>query len=459
MLNMKRLLVLFLCVLGGLRVEGVVGQQIDGTVAMVGTRPILLSDVEMELMRMRMQGEAVGSQSRCEVLESLLLKNLLLDQADMDSVMVSESEVSGEVDRRIQFFIHQVGSEEELVRQYGKPVREIREELSTMLAEQRRMERVRASVVGDVKVTPSQVKEFYARVSKDSLPMMPEAYIYRQLVMAPLSSEKATFEVKERLLGLRQRILNGERFSTLAMAYSEDRASAARGGEMGYMPRESFVKPFADAAFALQDGQVSQIVETEYGYHIIQMIGKKGKTANVRHILLKPHYTSSMIQATVERLDSIRGAVLNDSLTFEEACYRYSTDKETRLSGGLSINPLHGGVKLDKESMVPTDYYEVRALEPNGMSMPFESRDLRGNVVVKVVQLVRRVPMHRATIEEDYDVIQDLAKREKEKQLFENWLAKKEQSLYVSIDSQFSGCTFERDYWSHCIRKAPGVAE
>lgn len=456
---MKRVAVMVLCAMGAMCTYGLRGQQIDGTVAMVGTRTVLLSDVEMELMRLRMQGVPLTSRSRCEVLESLLLKNILLDQADMDSVVVSENELSGEVDRRIQYFIQQVGSEDELVRQYGKPVREIRAELSTMLTEQRRTERVRTSVVGDVKVAPSQVKRFYERTAQDSLPMMPEAYVYRQLVMAPLSSEMATYDVKERLLGLRQRILNGERFSTLAMAYSEDRTSAARGGEMGYMPRESFVKPFADAAFALQDGQVSQIVETEYGYHIIQMIGKKGKTANVRHILLKPHYTATMIQATVDRLDSIRSAVLQDSLTFEQTCYRYSTDKETRLNGGVSINPVHGGVKLDKESMVPSDYYEVRTLEPNGISKPFESRDVRGNVVVKVVQLVRRVPMHRATLEEDYDVVQGLAKQEKEKQLFENWLAKKEQSLYVSIDSQFSDCTFTREYWGHCIRKPSAEKE
>jgi len=240
----------------------------------------------MELMRMRMQGVPVNANSRCEVLESLLLKNVLLDQADLDSVVVKSSEVDAEVDRRIQYFLQQVGGETELVKQYGKPIREIRAELATMLTDQRRAERVRASVVGDVKVTPSQVKNFYAHVVPDSLPLMPESFIYRQLVMQPVSSDNATYEVKERLLALRQRILQGERFATLAMAYSEDRASAARGGEMGYMPKESFVKPFADAAFALQDGQVSQIVETEYGFHIIQMIGKKGKTANVRHILL-----------------------------------------------------------------------------------------------------------------------------------------------------------------------------
>lgn len=451
MLRIERIGMVLLCALGAFSAQG---QQIDGTVALVGTRMVLQSDVEMELMRMRMQGIPVNANSRCEVLESLLLKNVLLDQADLDSVVVKDSEVSAEVDRRVQFFLQQVGSEEELVKQYGKPMRAIRSELATMLSEQRRTEQVRSSVVGNVKIAPSQVKSFYERTPQDSLPMMPEAYVYRQLVMTPISSENATFDVKERLLKLRQRILNGERFSTLAMAYSEDRGSAAKGGEMGYMPRESFVKPFADAAFALQDGQVSQIVETEYGFHIIQMIGKRGKTANVRHILLKPHYTSTMIQATKEKLDSIRTEVLADSLTFERACYRYSTDKETRLNGGIAINPMHGSMKLDKESMVPSDYYEVRALEPNGISKPFESQDIRGNVVVKLIQLVRRIPMHRATIEEDYDVIQNLAKKEKEKDLFESWLAKKEQSLYVTIDPKFAGCTFQREYWSHCVRKA-----
>ena len=271
MLRVREIAVLLLCVLFASEVQG---QRIDGTVAQVGTRVVLQSDVEMELMRMRMQGVPVNANSRCEVLESLLLKNVLLDQADLDSVVVKSSEVDAEVDRRIQYFLQQVGGETELVKQYGKPIREIRAELATMLTDQRRAERVRASVVGDVKVTPSQVKNFYAHVVPDSLPLMPESFIYRQLVMQPVSSDNATYEVKERLLALRQRILQGERFATLAMAYSEDRASAARGGEMGYMPKESFVKPFADAAFALQDGQVSQIVETDYGFHIIQMIGK-----------------------------------------------------------------------------------------------------------------------------------------------------------------------------------------
>ena len=445
MLRVREIAVLLLCVLFASEVQG---QRIDGTVAQVGTRVVLQSDVEMELMRMRMQGVPVNANSRCEVLESLLLKNVLLDQADLDSVVVKSSEVDAEVDRRIQYFLQQVGGETELVKQYGKPIREIRSELATMLTDQRRAERVRASGVGDVKVTPSQVKNFYAHVVPDSLPLMPESFIYRQLVMQPVSSDNATYEVKERLLALRQRILQGERFATLAMAYSEDRASAARGGEMGYMPKESFVKPFADAAFALQDGQVSQIVETEYGFQIIQMIGKKGKTANVRHILLKPHYTAAMIRGAEAKLDSIRAEVMADSLSFEQACYRYSTDKETRLNGGVSINPMRGGMKLDKEAMVPTDYYEVRALAPGDVSKPFESRDARGNVVVKLVQLVRRIPMHRATLEEDYDVVQNLAKEEKERSLFEEWLAKKIKTVYVSIDPEFENCTFQRDYWT-----------
>ena len=422
-------------------------QLVDGTVATVGTRMILRSDLEMELLRMKMQGNTTTAADICPVLENLLIHDLLLDQADLDSVTTDLGRVNQEVDQRISYFIMQTGSEAELERQYGRSIRDIKREMRELIGEQQRAEHVRSQLVKGVKITPSAVEAFYRKQVPDSLPTVPERYVLRQIVLNPISSADAEYAVKERLIGLRERILKGERFSTLAMAYSEDRSSAAKGGEMDYLPRESFVKAFADVAFSLQDGQVSQIVKTEYGYHIIQMVGRKGNMAKVRHILLKPNYTSDVIASTVARLDSVRTLVLNDSITFEDAAAMYSDDKDTRLNGGLMTDQQSGAAKLQKETMVPVDYYEVRKLKDGQISPAFESRDRLGNVVVKIIKLERTIPTHRVNLTEDYADVQQLAKRQEEQKLMARWIQRKQQSIYMRIDKKFSDCKFQYPYW------------
>lgn len=420
---------------------------IDGTVATVGTRMILYSDVEMEMLRMRLQGQSTEQVKPCKVLEDLLVHHLLLDQADLDSVRSFDDEAAQEVEQRISFFLQQTGSEAELERQYGKSIKELKREMQGMMAQQRRAQFVRQEIIKNVKVTPSQVKEFYQQVPVDSLPLVPESYIYRQLVLKPVESEEADFLVRERLLELRERILKGERFATLAVAYSEDRNSAVRGGEMGFLPKESFVKPFADAAFSLQEGQVSQIVKTEFGYHIIQMIGRRGDMVNVRHILMKPTYSSEIIQQTILRADSIAGLTKGEDITFENICSKYSDDTETKNNGGLAVNPQMGGVKLTRETMMPVDYFSLQKLQEGSISSAFESRDSKGNVVVKVVQLVRRIDSHRMNLDDDYPEIMALAKQHRESEVFERWLRGKRANIYLRLEPIYSQCDFTRSFW------------
>lgn len=423
------------------------GRMVDGIVASVGTHPVFLSDIQMELMRMQMQGENAPEIGECEILESVLIHNLLLDQADHDSIPQSSGGASHEVNRRIAYFVQQAGSEKELERRYGRSIREIRKEMQTMIDEQQRAAQVRQSVVKDVSVTPSEVVEFYHQQPLDSLPMVPQSYIFRQLVLNPLSEQEAEYEVRERLLALRNRILKGENFAGLATAYSEDRASAIKGGEMGYMPKDSFVKPFADAAVSLQEGQVSNIVKTEFGYHILQMVGRKGKLINVRHILLKPSYTPTMMRATAARLDSIRG-LLCDTLTFEQACFAYSEDKESRLSGGYAVNPRAGGLAFDREVMQPTDFYAIKDLKEGEVSRAYQGFDKHGGAVVKIVKLEKVIPAHRLNLELDYDKVQELAKRKKEEEKFRSWIEDKVKHTYVRISKEFKDCRFTNDCWS-----------
>lgn len=423
-------------------------QLLDGTIANVGTRQLLYSDVEMEMLRAGMMSNKVQKNTACGILETLLLHYMLLDQADLDSIPRPNLENSQEIEQRLAFFIQQAGSEAALEKQYGRSIKEIRAEMEQLLSEQRRSEQVRAKIIDKVMVTPSEVKRFYQALHKDSLREIPEQFVYRQLVLAPIEATEAEFQVKEKLLALRERILKGERFSTLAVAYSEDRGSAIKGGEMGLMPREGFVKPFADAAFALKEGQVSPIVKTEYGYHIIQMIGKKGKLANVRHILLRPTYSTTVLAKTVEKLDSIKALILKDSISFEKACSKFSDDKDTKLNGGLALNPQNGSNQLDKEAILPVDYYAIKELKEEGqISAPFESRDKAGNVVLKVIRLERVIPPHKMNLEEDYPLVQSLAKTQKEQQKFDKWVENKQKNIYISLDNRYADCPFKYSFW------------
>lgn len=440
----KRLAILLVAFLG---VDCVCAQLLDGTIANVGTRQLLYSDVEMEMVRARMQNAEAQKNTTCGVLEGLLVHYMLLDQADLDSIPLQSLDNSQEIEQRLSHYIQQAGSEDALEKQYGRTIAEIRQEMSQLVGEQRRSEQVRGKIIEKVLVTPSEVKQYFAALPSDSLQLIPEQFIYRQLVLSPIEAAEAEFQVKEKLLNLRERILKGERFSTLAVAYSEDRGSSIKGGEMGYMPREGFVKSFADAAFALNDGQVSPIVKTEYGYHLIQMIGKKGKLANVRHILLRPSYSSEILSRTVKRLDSIKALIGADSLTFEDACLKYSDDKDTRLNGGFAVNPQTGGTTLDKETMMPVDYYAIKELKVGEMSAPFESRDRLGNVVIKVIRLERVIPSHKMNLNEDYALVQSMAKQQKEREVFDDWVEKKQSNMYIWLDSRYADCPFKYTFW------------
>lgn len=440
----KRLAILLVAFLG---VDCVSAQLLDGTIANVGTRQLLYSDVEMEMVRARMQNAEAQKNTTCGVLEGLLVHYMLLDQADLDSIPLQSLDNSQEIEQRLSHYIQQAGSEDALEKQYGRTIAEIRQEMSQLVGEQRRSEQVRGKIIEKVLVTPSEVKQYFAALPSDSLQLIPEQFIYRQLVLSPIEAAEAEFQVKEKLLNLRERILKGERFSTLAVAYSEDRGSSIKGGEMGYMPREGFVKSFADAAFALNDGQVSPIVKTEYGYHLIQMIGKKGKLANVRHILLRPSYSSEILSRTVKRLDSIKALIGADSLTFEDACLKYSDDKDTRLNGGFAVNPQTGGTILDKETMMPVDYYAIKELKVGEMSAPFESRDRLGNVVIKVIRLERVIPSHKMNLNEDYALVQSMAKQQKERKVFDDWVEKKQSNMYIWLDSRYADCPFKYTFW------------
>lgn len=427
---------------------------IDQILAVVGAEKILLSDIEQEFLRMRMSGIDTETDFKCEIFEEQLIHKLLVNQAAIDSIEVDPGTVDSEMERNLRYFINQVGSEAELEKYFNKPMFRIRADLRKSMREGLTSKEMQETIVKNVTVTPSEIKSYYRKIPKDSIPIIPERYEIRQIVLYPGTSNEAKLEIKEQLLDIRERVLKGERFATLAVAYSQDRATASRGGELGFQSREELVKSFADVAFNLKDGQVSQIVETEYGFHLIQMIERKQDRVNVRHILMKPTFSMEQLLQSTQKLDSIVTLVKTDSLTFSQAAIRFSDDKTTRTNGGLLINP-HGNTNLfnsslfEKEHLPPADFYVIKDLKEGEISAPFESRDEHANVVNKVVMINRIIPSHTANLDLDYETIQKMALMEKKQKVFEEWIQKMVKTTFIRIDPSYQNCQFQYEGWLH----------
>lgn len=421
-------------------------QMIDKVVAVVGGEKLLLSDIEEELMRSKMQG-GQGQLDRCQLFENMLTHKLLLHQAKIDSLELNQASVENEMDRRLRYFVAQIGSEQALERYFNRSMYQIKDDLRESIGEQMLAQQMQQKIVDKVDLTPEEVKRFYSEIPQDSLPEVPEQYEIQQIMIYPPSNSEAKFAVRQRLLELRERILNGDNFATLARIYSEDRGSGLRGGELGMRSRDEFVKEFSNAAFNLKEGQVSSVVETEFGFHIIQMIEHKGNTANVRHILMKPQYSSDMMSAAIQRLDSIATAVASDSITFERAALRFSADKKSAMNQATLINPYTGTTLFQKEQLETADYYVIRDLKVGQTSKPFESQDDHANVVIKMVRLKRIVPAHRVNLHDDYDAIQRIAKSRAEAEILSQWLRKQQKDTYIKIAPEFSSCPFHAPGW------------
>lgn len=448
-INLKKVRILFLAAsLAALNFSTVSSQEvIDQVVAVVGGDMVLLSDIEQEVLRIKMQGYLPDGDIKCTVFEEMLIHKLLLHQSRIDSIQSNEMMVEGEMERRLNFFINQVGSESALEKYFNKSIFQIKDDIRKMVRETQLTQQMRSSIVENVSITPSEVKSFYKNIPQDSLPQIPDQFELRQIVMYPSSSGDAKLEVRERLLEIRERILKGERFAPLAVAYSEDRASATKGGELGFRSREELVKSFADVAFSLKEGQVSQIVESEYGFHIIQMIEKRGDQVNVRHILMKPSFTSDVLMKTSQRLDSIAYFIRSDSLDFTQAARLFSEDTKTKVGGGIMINPQTGTSLFEKEHLPPADFFVIKNLNVGEVSQPFESRDEHANIIYKIITVTRIIPSHRANLKDDYAAIQAIAKSKKEQEVFMEWVDKTKKTTYIRIESSFVNCDFKLDGW------------
>ena len=384
----------------------------------------------------------------------MMENKIFLMQARIDSLTVNYDMVDGELSNRIDQYRTFLGGDEELEKYFGKPLYKLRQEWRQMFEEQSLIQSEQGEIAGRIpEVTPYDVQQFLDTVSVEDLPVVPIKYQLSQICIYP-DREAAAMAVKERLLSLRERVINGERFATLARIYSEDPGSARRGGELGMASKSIFWPAFSDAAMALRPGVISQIVETPDGYHIIEVIEKKGDMFNARHILLKPQYTAEDREKAFSRLDSLRTKILDDEIKFNLAARFFSEDPATRTNGGQMADPATGSSYFEIDQLKPADYAAIQDLKEGEISEPVESTDNEGyqqgrtgNTVYKIIRVDKIVPAHSASFTNDYAELQGRVRGLRQMQAIDEFLEKKIKETYIVIDPMYKECPFSRDIW------------
>lgn len=432
----------------GVQAQGV----IDEVIWVVGDEAILRSEVEEERIRAQYEGQQLKGDPYCVIPEQLAIQKLFLHQAEIDSVEANESSVSHQVDMRINYYINQIGSKEKMEEYFRKTSTEIREEMMTTVRNQMIIQQMQSKLTENIKPTPADIRRFYNSLPADSIPMMPAQVEVQILSFEPAVPIEETERIKQRLREFTERVQNGRAdFSMLARLYSEDTESAKRGGELGFVGRGQLVTEFADVAFNLNDPKrVSRIVQTEYGYHIIQLIEKKGERINCRHILLRPRISATDKINAITRLDSIRQLIESDSLQFEQAVIQYSQDKNTVMSAGLMINPNNGSSRFEYQDLAPEIAKQIYSMQEGEVSRPFVMMDQQKNrEVCAIVRLKKKTDIHRANLTDDFQAIKSMLEQKMSSEFIHNWILKKQKETYVQISPEWRGCDFEYPNWLH----------
>ena len=432
-------------------------QVVDKVVAVVGKNIILQSDIENQYIQYRLQGMAEGTakEVRAHILEELLLQKLMLNQAEMDSITVTDEQVDAELSRRIQSLVSRYGSQEKMESLFGKTMSEIKEEVRQATKDNMLQEQVQAKIMENVVVTPQEVKDFYNSIPKDSLPAIQPNYEIVQIVKRPPVSIDEKLQVKDRLYQIRKRILDGESsFSTMAVLYSEDPVSARQGGELGFTGKGVWVPEFENVAFNLRDGEISDVIESEHGFHIIQLIERRGETVNCRHILLTAKVPVEALEKAQLQLDSVAQLIRNGDMTFEDACKKYSDD-DSKSNGGYLSNVATGGNWLSLQDMKDyEDYYPeyknlafvVSRLEVGQVSDALPMTTNENNDAFRLVMVKRKTEAHQANLKEDYSLIQNWALGQKRQQAIGKWVANKAAKAYIRLDDAYKDYDFYYDW-------------
>ena len=429
---------------------------IDKSIAVVGNELITVSDLENEIRMMHAQGQSSDRLTRCTVLENMMQSKLFLMQARLDSLTVNADMVEANLNEQMARVRTALGGDEQAEAYFGKSLYQLRKEWKEQLQDNSLIQQEQSEIAKSIpELTPYDVKQYLDTVDVDNLPVIPIKYKMSQICIYP-DREKAKMECKERLLALRERIMNGEKFTTLARLYSEDPGSSRKGGELGMASKDIFWPAFSDAAMSLKPGVISQIVETPDGFHIIQIIEKKGDMFNARHILLKPKYTDEDQENAFKKLDSLKTVIEKGEAKFETIAFYRSEDPATRTNGGQMADPHTGSAYFEIDQIKPEDYAAVKNLKPGEISEPIVSRDNEGrdgNLVYKIVRLDKIVDAHPASFENDYTELLEGVRRLKQQEAIDQFIDKKIAETYIIIDPIFGDCDFSREGWKAKVRK------
>ena len=420
------------------------GVPVDGIVAVVGKEIIMQSDLEKHYLDYTSQFNTVEDpeETRCFILETLMFNKLMVNQAELDSIEITDEEVDYRINARLSYFLQQVGGNTKYIEEYfKKSMADIKKDLKELMYEQALIEQVQAKITGSITVTPSEVKQFANNLSSDSLPIVPTSYQFGEIVRIPVVSDEETEAVKARLNDFRERVLRGEKFSMLARLYSDDPGSASKGGDLGFVERGTLYPEFEAVAFNLKSGEVSQVVKTRAGYHIIQMIERKGESIHVAHILIQPKPSTDEQVKAISYLDSVRGVIINEKLSLEDAAKQFS-ESPTKTNGGMVVNPYTNSYSFDQQSLDETTYATLNKLIPGEYSecVPYVNDD--GVLAYRLIYLKEKVAEHRANIVEDYDMIKTAALEEKKYNAMQKWVVEKVKVTSIKLNEQYRDCSF-----------------
>ena len=421
---------------------------IDQIIAVVGSNIIMKSDIEGMYMQNQAQGVTSDGDMKCEILENFLVEKLLLAEAELDTtIIVTPSQINQTMDERMQYFIKNLGSEQAVEKYFTKSIAGIKADLEEVIRNQHMTSQMRRKIIDKVSVTPAEVRYKYRNMDKDKVPVVEDQVEYAQISVFPPITLEEENEIKSRLREFKKRVEDGESFATLAVLYSEDPASAPNGGELGYLGRAQLDPAYAAAAYNLKENRVSNVVRSEYGYHIIQLIGRRGEQINTRHILIMPKPSLEAKEKAAASLDSLATIIRKGKITFETAALHYSADKNSRNGGGIAINPYTMSSKWKNEELEPDVSKILARMKENEISDPFSSIDQSQRLVYKIVKLISRSKEHKANLQEDYQYLHDLYLQEKQEEAINKWVSEQQSKTYIHIDDTYLNCNFKFKGW------------
>lgn len=418
-------------------------QTADKILAVVGRNHIILqSELESSMAQAVQPGTEVTAEMKCQMLQQMILQKLLSEQAERDSVIVSDEEVEGTLENKIRYYTSLYGTKEKLEQVAGKTVYQLKEENRDAIKESLTAEKMQNQILQHIKITPVEVQTFYKSIPTDSLPFFPATVEMGQIVIDPPVSPEMDQYTRKKLEDVRNQIVNeGASFETMATIHSEDPGSRDNGGDLGVINRKDVVPEFAAAAFKLQNGEVSPIVKTKFGYHIIQMVRRQGEDAHLRHILVKPDHTSADFKVAMDKLDSIRAELITGKTTFQEAVGKYATDELSKRTGGMIVDQQTGNSQMEIENLDPTLALMIDTLKPGSFTQPMIFDAGGGQKSCRIVFLKSISQPHKANLHDDYNKIQEVALAQKKSKEMEKWVADKLPSYYIKLDAEYKECS------------------